>query len=257
MRYCGSKQPRNKWVRDILNIINTNIRNEQTYIEPFLGGANMFSNVNHNKKIGSDDNHYLMDMWIGIQNGTFIPPFKLSEEEYQLLEKSWLNNDGLYPNSLIGYVANACSYGSSWFNGYSGINTKTRYEDHIKEAANGLIKQVNKFINLDTCIFKCSSYDELNYPSNSFIYCDPPYQNTKKYKYSKPFDHVKFWNWVRYMVNNGHIILISEYQAPNDFDIIYQKSRKCGMKNFKIGDKQEEKIEKLFIHNLQRNLINL
>lgn len=64
------------------------------------------------------------------------------------------------------------------------------------------------------------SYDSLAIPKNSIIYCDPPYQNTTGYKIN--FDHIKFWQWVREKYKEGHTIFISEYNAPDDFEVLYE-----------------------------------
>ena len=43
-------------------------------------------------------------------------------------------------------------------------------------------------------------YDKIDIPDNSFIYCDPPYANTKQY--AKSFNSVAFWDWCRYLLDN-------------------------------------------------------
>jgi DNA adenine methylase len=49
------------------------------------------------------------------------------------------------------------------------------------------------------------------------IYCDPPYAKTTKY--SSDFDSSKFWDWVREM-SKDNIVLVSECQAPDDFQSV-------------------------------------
>lgn len=55
------------------------------------------------------------------------------------------------------------------------------------------------------------SYDELDFETDSVIYCDPPYKNTSSYKIN--FNHEEFYDWCRKQKN----IFISEYNMPNDF----------------------------------------
>jgi DNA adenine methylase len=147
---------------------------------------------------------------------------------------------------LIGYVGNACSYGCSWFNGYAKYNPNKK-ENHILEAYNGTVKQLAKFKNFKESEFICSDYENFDYPKNSVIYCDPPYQSTKKY--ASDFDHERFWDWVRKMSTEGHHVYVSEYTAPDDFKCVWSKERSDGMGTYGFGEKQAKKVEKLFVYS--------
>ena len=50
----------------------------------------------------------------------------------------------------------------------------------------------------------------------SFIYCDPPYQNTAKYQKNE-MDYDFFWDWFR---NCPYPVYVSSYTAPDDIKII-------------------------------------
>lgn len=239
MRYCGSKA---RFAKEIGNIILQNIDDNQTYVEPFCGGANMLAYINHNKKIASDSNDLIIAMWKAFQQGKY-PPVSVSQETYYDIKNSYKNNRKKYPKWITGYVSNACSYGGKFFGGYARFNDK-KNENHIKEAYNGTIKQIKSFINLKTTKFINSSYDTLKLPKNSVIYCDPPYSNTVGYK--DKFDSDKFWQWCRNKVSEGHKVFISEYNAPEDFKCIWYQKKKDGMAQAK--KRQEEKLEKLFVH---------
>lgn len=52
---------------------------------------------------------------------------------------------------------------------------------------------------------------------NSFIYCDPPYENTAKYQCGGNFDYEKFWNWFR---ECPYSVYVSSYKAPKDIEPI-------------------------------------
>ena len=79
-------------------------------------------------------------------------------------------------------------------------------------------------------------------PDNAFIYCDPPYANTKKYK--DDFDNDRFWEWCRQIIatKDNVKILISEYTAPDDFICVWSVNVQD-----KMGSKSMNKTEKLFI----------
>lgn len=48
---------------------------------------------------------------------------------------------------------------------------------------------------------------------NSFIYCDPPYENTKKYQVGADLDYDDFWQWFR---ECPYPVYVSSYAAPDD-----------------------------------------
>lgn len=73
------------------------------------------------------------------------------------------------------------------------------------------------------------------------IYLDPPYAGTKAYGYANQpkMDYTRFWNWVRELSKNNYVF-ISEQNAPEDFEIIWQQEvkRTTNKKNdFKATEK--------------------
>ena len=94
--------------------------------------------------------------------------------------------------------------------------------------------------------FENKDYTELEIPANSIIYCDIPYQGTKQYSISKDFNHSKFWNWCIEKAKQGHTVFVSEYNAPDDFECVWQKEAKSSLSaNGKIGGNKLS-VEKLF-----------
>lgn len=94
-------------------------------------------------------------------------------------------------------------------------------------------------------IFQNKPYYELELPPNSIVYCDPPYDGTSKYKVDN-FDHEMFWQWCREMATKGHTLFVSEYEAPDDFECVWQKEAKSSLSaNGKIGGNKLS-VEKLF-----------
>ena len=247
MRYSGSKS---KYMKELLPILMDGANEDTIFVDAFMGGANVIGQIPLKNKYGFDINQYVIALWNDIkEHGVMSKNIvsELTQEEYQNIKRSYINNDGKYPQGLIGYVANCCSYGGAWFNGYAKFNPN-KNEDHIKEAYNGIVKQIKKFKNLDSTIFECQTYaNAVNFnKDNTIIYCDPPYASTKKYE--SDFDNNKFWEWARHFSKKGYKIYISEYDAPSDFKCIWQKVKKDGMGTTRVGNKQNIKIEKLFIY---------
>lgn len=228
----GSK---NRIAKYLLPIILKDRKEGQWYVEPFVGGANMIDKVDGNR-IGGEYNKYIANMWIELEKG-WIPKSNYTKEEYTFIKN---NKDKVLHETE--YVGINCSYSGKWFGGYAGVvKTKGGVRNYQDEAFRNTLTQLP---NLKGVKFIQSSYDQLEIPSNSIIYCDPPYEGTTKYK--DDFDHNKFWNWCREKSKEGHQVFISEYNAPEDFECIWSQEVKSSLSaNGKIGGNKIS-VEKLF-----------
>jgi len=221
----GSK---NKYAKDILLAIKNEIVGSAPFshipyvnwVEPFVGGANMIDKVPSSfKRIGNDINHYLICMFRELQNG-WSPPGGCDESMYkEMLELSKTTQHSSIINATIGFIGVGCSYSGKWFGGYARGNQKNgNPRNYCEESQRNLLKQ-------KTCIkdvlFFSGDYQDLPIPKKSIIYCDPPYQDTTKYKNS--FDNNKFWEWCEKQVLNGNKVFVSEYNAPDGWRCIWSK----------------------------------
>lgn len=236
MKYMGSK---NRIAKEILPIMIKNRKENQFWVEPFVGGANMIDKVNGNR-IGADINKYLIACLNSIANG-WIPDSKWSE----LLYNDIKNNKDEYSPAMVGYAGFALSYGGKWFGGWRRDSEGKR--DCPLEAHKNAVKQ-QPF--LKGIKFIESSYNKLEIPNNSIIYCDPPYASTTKYK--DEFDHNKFWDWCEIQVKKGHTVFVSEYNAPKNWKCIWEKEIVSSLtKN--TGSKKG--IEKLFTLEIDNEMV--
>lgn len=89
--------------------------------------------------------------------------------------------------------------------------------------------------------WSCMDYREYDDIFDSLIYCDIPYKNTTDY--GTEFDHDKFWSWAGEK-SKHNIVLVSEEQAPDTWNIVWQQEIKRTMDNAS----RSKTIEKLFIH---------
>lgn len=218
MVYMGSK---NRIAKELIPIITKDLKPNQWYVEPFVGGANMIDKIEHPYKLGADNNKYLIALLEAVQNGQELPEH-ITKDEYIAVK----TNKDNYPDWYVGFVGFICSFKAKFFGGYSGYcTTKTGIQrNYIKEHINNILKQ-----NLDGIKLVCSSYDALDIPANSVIYCDPPYNGTTKYKDS--FDSDAFWQWCRDKAKEGHTVYVSEYNAPEDFKCIWEKKINSNLDN--------------------------
>ena len=100
---------------------------------------------------------------------------------------------------------------------------------------------MKKFSTLGNVEFISKSYNEIEC-ENALIYCDPPYNETTKYKFGT-FDSDAFWQWCRNMTNKCNTVIVSEYNAPSDFKCIWSKETKTDIRTKANG--KELRIEKL------------
>lgn len=221
----GSK---NKIANQLLSVMLHERELGQTWIEPFVGGANIIDKVS-GPRIGSDNHFYLIELLCSVRDG-WIPPTNVSKELYTEIR---LNKEKFDPN-LVAFVGFACSFGGKWFNGYAHNTANTNY---AKQGSECLVKQS---VNLQGIKFVCKDYQELEIPKNSFIYCDPPYQNTTSYNCK--FNHDEFWIWCRDKTKEGHTVFISEYTAPSDFEVVKSISHSTTLNK----NKKDKKIENLY-----------
>jgi DNA adenine methylase len=225
----GSKS---RHAKEILQIILKDRKPDQWYVEPFVGGANVIDKV-EGKRLGADINKYVVALLIELSHG-WNPPEFVSETAYKEIQ----SNKDKYEDFLVGYVGFQLSYGAKFFGGYRRDSVGKR--DYSKEAYNNVVKQIP---NLEGVIFKNCSYLELSIPENSLIYCDPPFKGTTKYK-EESIDHNQFWQWCREKSLEGHTVYISEYNAPDDFECVWEKKVNSSMTQDTGAKKATEKLFK-------------
>lgn len=233
MKYMGSKA---RHAKHILPIILADRTDGQWYVDPFVGGANVIDKVD-GSRIGADYNPHIIALWRAVADG-WIPPDVVTEEEYaELKEQKRID-------ALTAYAGFAMSFGGKFFGGYrrdvagtSGCieNMKTQ----SRRSKKSLIKQAESLRGVH---FVHSSYDQLEIPPNSIIYCDPPYAGTTGYA-TGAFNHEEFWQWCRDKVAEGHKVFVSEYTAPDDWTCVWSKD----VNNTLVKDTGSKKgVERLF-----------
>lgn len=202
----------------------------------------MIDKIHCQFKIGNDIHKPLIAMFQAIQNGWDFP-MHISEEEYIHVR----DNKTKYSDAYVGLVGFNATFGSKYFGGYArGFKAdKVTPRDIPNEALRNLKRQVPDIMDVK---FVCGDYKNNEYCNlkEAVIYCDPPYQDTTRYK-TDSFDYDYFWNWCRNMSRDNYVY-VSEYHAPDDFNCIWTKEVTTSLK----VHKHEERIEKLFCYKYGR-----
>jgi len=199
------------------------------YIEPFVGGCNMITQVNHHTKIGYDANKFL----IAVLREARDNPDNLTKAKcicraaYNYVKA----NKDLFQNWYVGAMGFFPTYSNKWMGTY--------FDDldpgYFKNSIRSILKQ-----DLRSYQLICSDYKNIPIGKGNVIYCDPPY---KIYDYyGMPFNHDEFYDWVR-KISKDNIVLVSEYEMPDDFVCIWEMSVKP-----QINHSARRRFERLFIY---------
>ena len=169
-----------------------------------------------------------------------MPSF-VTKEHYSLVRDCYNLNSSNFDEWYVGAIGFLASYNGRFFDGgYAGVvKTKANtVRDYYNEAKRNLESQMEHLKDIQ---WKCVDYREIKPVQNFMIYCDIPYKDTKQYNTSKNFNHDEFWNWARIM-SKDNIVIISECQAPDDFENIWEQEVLRTVDN----SKRVSSVEKLF-----------
>lgn len=260
MVYMGSKS---RIAKHIVPIIQSYIDKNPTntvYIEPFVGGANVIDKIKCPLRMGCDLNKYVIALFSHLQNGGKLYE-SVSRELYNEAREDWKNQGGKFKDWELDNIGFLASYNGRFFDGgyaksgYEKTNNGLRYRDYYQENKRNILRQVSSkefnkiyFLNLDyrdttSPVLLCSINTDI------VMYCDPPYQNSKKYDISKNFDYDEFWSSL--ITLNEAIknvtIFVSEQTIPDEykdkFECVWQKEVKRTMKAVET----KKATEKLFL----------
>ena len=159
MRYQGSKR---RAAKHILPIIEAYRKPGQVYVEPFLGGGNLFWLV-EGPKVGNDAHPYVVALLRAVRDG-WVPPTKVTPTMYRSVKA----NPKLFSPELAGFVGFGCSFGGKWMVGYA------KDRNHVNYAAQARNTLLNQRRGLLGSKLLSGDYRKLVLPPNSLIYCDPP-----------------------------------------------------------------------------------
>lgn len=230
MQYMGGKFRLRKQIVEYLKSIR---KDGQVYFEPFVGGANVLELMD-GQRVANDLCEPLVALYEAVKQG-WIPPSKMSLERYEQIRKE--NNP---KDPLNAYCGFGCSYGGAYFSSYVPVGVK----NHAQITHRTLLRQAKSFKVVE---FHNKSYLDFE-PKGMLIYCDPPYQGTRRYISVEKFDHEKFWNTMREWSKNNTVV-ISEYSAPEDFICVKSFESNSTINRRRVVSKIDIKTEKLFVWN--------
>ena len=236
MVYQGSKNRLAKYIVPIIQkyIDNNNIK---TYIEPMCGSCSIIEKIQCENKIASDINDELIALlqYVKSDPSLSIAPKDCTFEHYAEVRENRKLGTRKYSKEYTALIGYCGSFGGRYYDGGWGRD-KTGKRNIYKER---VVKQDSTLLQ-DVELNCCDYTDFANYKECLF-YFDPPYFGTKQYS-KQSIDYDEFYDFLRKLSKNN-IILVSEYNMPDDFKCIWQKERKVMQKSDRIiADKAVEKL---------------
>lgn len=229
LQYFGGKTKVSSQIVDYLESVR---KENQVYIEPFVGGGIICSKMSGERK-AYDFNEYLIEMYKAVQGGYKLPS-SVSEEEYKYIREH-KDED----KALTGFVGFGCSFAGKWFGGYA--RDKRKKCDFACSSKLTLLKKMSTMMDVE---FRRANYKEFHF-TDCLIYCDPPYLDTTQAYGTGNFDTEEFWSVMRKW-SESNDVYISEYVAPEDFKCVLKMPTKIDIRN--KNNQMEKRIEKLFIY---------
>lgn len=228
MQYMGGK---GRVAAPLSRAILEHAQGRKRYLEPFVGSAFVTERVaQHFGNVHcSDTQEDLILMWQALQDG-WLPPDEVSRELYQDLRHA-------APSALRGFVGFGCSFGGKWFRGYASDNNG---RDYCGAAKRGVLR---KAATMRHASFEVADYRSYSPDSDDVVYCDPPYAGTTAFSGPAVFDHEDFWATAGKWSANGACVLVSEYNAPDGVDVVWQKN---ALQSLRHRGNNHPVIEKLY-----------
>lgn len=209
IKWSGSKRSQAK------NIIAYFPKEINVYYEPFCGGASVLrrllsSDIKIKHYICSDLNEGLINLWNEIINNPEQVSLhyrklwnELNKDDDKGRKKEYFAdirkryNDERDPLDFM-FIMRTTTNGMPRYNQNGEFNNSyhvTR-DGILPDKLDKIIGEWNKLLKDNGVEFITCSYDNISPTPNDFVYCDPPYANTKGMYYGA-IDYDKLWNWMR------------------------------------------------------------
>lgn len=210
MQYLGGKS---RIARPIADTLLSLRGGRRSYIEPFLGGASVAALV-----VASFDRALLSDavpdvalLWEAAIAGHEFPS-TLSRDEWDALRHD------PEPSALRAFAGFGVSFGGKWFAGYAKPSPKGY--DYAAGAARSIAKKARGMQGAEVCQ---ADYREVLAlaDADTAVYLDPPYAGTTEYGAARGFDSGEMWEHARAAVARGSLVLVSEYNAPPEWEPVW------------------------------------
>lgn len=240
------------------HLIKKDLGHLRCYWEPFCGAGGVLQHMGGHFKVrlASDAHEDLVHFLEQLSDGRFVAPDTVDKIMFEAL-KARRNEDDVTEEmrALRAYVGTAYGFGGAYFTTFKKGKSKGVSSEDYDRRSRACMERAHKLTG--TLFFRGDyrlvyKYVRVIKATGLVIYCDPPYKGVAKCGRRRKFDHDKFWDWVRLMVQYGHHVYVSERQAPDDFVSIFEKARRKAGANWRgSSHKKTCYFERVFVHKTQ------
>lgn len=231
--YRGNKETASYHIARFVENLMTD---RKQVVDLFCGGCSVACELpKHLRVIANDANPYLISMLHVLKHDLWSdPPVPVDQEFYSMMKEELKKDyttfkhtgdalktdiETLVLRAKIGWAGYAGSSGDfmSSFCGRSrgSATDKTFYR------AKKILETVSALKKNDVQL-TCFDYQNFSVDVPTVFYCDPPFAGKLQYP-ATSFDSETFFSWCREMVKKGHVILLSETSAPDDFKLVWNR----------------------------------
>ena len=235
MSYVGGKA---RGAEHILAVLNHPAFDGYDYLEPMVGYGHILHRVRNKRSYAaSDANPLVVSLLRGVQRGEALPP--ITRARYAQLKAA--KDDASFERAIAAFQ---WSFNGKEFGGYVQHYTRPdgRVDDipasRARHYATLRASPAFAHATLTQCDYRAHTH-----PTQTLVYCDPPYQHTTGYA-TAPFDHAAFWQTVREW-SEDNAVFVSEYAAPPDFVCVAERAKPSCLAG---GHRQSPRTERLFTH---------
>ena len=229
------------------------------FVDLFFGGGSITHAAMHSgkyKNFIANDLRQTPQMWnracdgIGTEYDRFVSREEFLRSEDPIVQLAWsfgASMNSYYCKGLNELIAKLITSNDleerylSWHEVLKQLNSATPgtiYNSYNTVRPACTIRNLKRLKGERKVFTSNESYSNVEIPSNSVVYADPPYAGTKDYGYR--FDSEAFWEWCR---TRDFPVWISEMIAPDDFVSVLEYSKQA-----KFNKQSGMRKEHLFLH---------
>ena len=213
--YQGGKLRHGQRIADVITrITNERLPNHDGIVVPFAGMLHVARRLPFRCPMQvSDISSDIVAFWSELQAG-WEPPSEISSDEYHQLRKQ-------PPSALKTFACFACSYNGKEWGGY---------RPRKLEGCRNRVLQAREQFQLAE-VLSAFVFPDWPIPTNKVVYLDPPYRNNRIGGRFAKFDTEAFWKRAREWVDAGNLVFVSEWEAPDDWECVWETTMSCGHSN--------------------------
>ena len=239
--------------KPIAEIINK-VTLGRDFVSLFCGSCTVEALINANRRILNDKQPFIASMWNAVINGYRFPKDTYTKEDHDAMKEKWIAGEvpeDQYPECA--FLMTCYSMFGRWGSTYYR-NAYKKDPTHEYNGMKNIYKRAEQM--RGNTIVLNMDYKDVPIPSGAVIFADPPYYGveTNVWGLNEKFNHDAFWEYMRKLTDNGHLVFVTESTAPDDFKPVYTRTKKA-LSQIRYDKQYKEYKDCLWVHQSQKDLL--